>query len=97
TEFVEDNVKEEQVVAVKTYNSYLVLFSNVIELIVAVGDVVHEERKKKKNRRMVVELTDIEGLKLKCTLWDAWIDDFNTRMTSSSDHIKVCVSVWKCP
>ncbi|GKD76386.1 replication protein A 70 kDa DNA-binding subunit B [Tanacetum coccineum] len=40
---------------------------------------------------MVVELTDIEGLKLKCTLWDAWIDDFNTRMTSSSDHIKVCV------
>ncbi|GJU24563.1 RNA-directed DNA polymerase, eukaryota, nucleotide-binding alpha-beta plait domain protein [Tanacetum coccineum] len=78
TEFVEDNVKEEQVV-------------DVIGLIAAVGDVIQGERKGKNNRRMVVELTDIEGLKLKCTLWDAWIVDFNTRMESSSDHIKVSV------
>ncbi|GJU24561.1 replication protein A 70 kDa DNA-binding subunit B [Tanacetum coccineum] len=83
TEFVEDNVKEEQVV-------------DVIGLIAAVGDVIHGERKGKNNRRMVVELTDIEGLKLKCTLWDAWIDDFNTRMESSSDHIKVCVFQFGC-
>nr|GEX87457.1 hypothetical protein [Tanacetum cinerariifolium] len=46
TEFVEDNVKEEQVVYVIGH--------------VVVGDVVHGERKGKKNRRMVVELTDIE-------------------------------------
>ncbi|GJV38497.1 replication protein A 70 kDa DNA-binding subunit B, partial [Tanacetum coccineum] len=78
TEFIEDNVKEEQVV-------------DVIGHVSAVGDVVHGERKGKKNRRMVVELTNIEGLKLKCTLWDAFIDDFKTRMESSSDHIKVCV------
>ncbi|GKE45877.1 replication protein A 70 kDa DNA-binding subunit B [Tanacetum coccineum] len=78
TKFIEDNVKEEQVV-------------DVIRLIAAVGDVVYGERKGKKNRRMVVELTDIEGLKLKCTLWDAFIDDFKTRMKSSSDHIKVCI------
>ncbi|GKC42431.1 replication protein A 70 kDa DNA-binding subunit B, partial [Tanacetum coccineum] len=47
TEFVEDNVKEEQVV-------------DVIGLIAAVGDVIHGERKGKNNRRMVVELTDID-------------------------------------
>ncbi|GKD70098.1 replication protein A 70 kDa DNA-binding subunit B, partial [Tanacetum coccineum] len=78
TEFVEDNVKKEQVV-------------DVIRLIAAVGDVVYGERKGKKNRRMVVELQHIKGLKLKCTLWDAFIDDFKTRMKSSSDHIKVCI------
>ncbi|GKA84315.1 replication protein A 70 kDa DNA-binding subunit B [Tanacetum coccineum] len=68
----------------------------VIGLIAVVGDVIHGERKGKNNRRMVVELTDIEGLKLKCTLWDAWIDDFNTRMESSLDHIKVCVFQFGC-
>ncbi|GJW19890.1 hypothetical protein Tco_0027326 [Tanacetum coccineum] len=47
-------------------------------------------RTEKKNRRMVVEMTNIEGLKLKCT-WDALIDDFKTKMESSSDHIKVSV------
>nr|GEV53667.1 hypothetical protein [Tanacetum cinerariifolium] len=46
-DFVEDNVKEDQVV-------------DVIRHIVAVGDVIHGERKRKKNRRMVVELADIE-------------------------------------
>nr|GEX60844.1 protein XAP5 circadian timekeeper [Tanacetum cinerariifolium] len=66
TEFVEDNVKEEQVV-------------DVIRLIADVGDVVHGERKGKKNRRILVELTDIEGPKLKCTLWDAFIDDLRPK------------------
>ncbi|GJU45034.1 replication protein A 70 kDa DNA-binding subunit B [Tanacetum coccineum] len=47
TEFVEDNVTEDQII-------------NLIGHVVAVGDVVHGERKCKKNRRMVVELTDIE-------------------------------------
>nr|GEU85955.1 replication protein A 70 kDa DNA-binding subunit C-like [Tanacetum cinerariifolium] len=51
---------------------------DVIRLIFVVGDVFHEERKWKKNRRMVVELTDID-------------DDFKTRMEYSSDHIKVCI------
>ncbi|GKD72165.1 replication protein A 70 kDa DNA-binding subunit B [Tanacetum coccineum] len=78
TKFVEDNVKEEQVV-------------DVIGLIVAVGNVVHGERKGKKDRRIVFELTDVEGLNLKCTLWDASIDDFKTRTESSSDNIKVYV------
>ncbi|GJS54029.1 ribonuclease H-like domain-containing protein [Tanacetum coccineum] len=101
TEFVEDNVKEEQVVGeliaavgdvVHGERKNLNLFSDVIRLIAAVGDVVHGERKGKKNRRMVLELTYIEGLKLKCTLWDAFIDDFKTRMKSSSDHIKVLLA-----
>ncbi|GJQ95931.1 RNA-directed DNA polymerase, eukaryota, reverse transcriptase zinc-binding domain protein [Tanacetum coccineum] len=67
------------------------LKEDVIGHVATVGDVVHGERKGKKNRRMVVELTNIEGLKLKCTLWDAFINDFKTRMESSSDYIKVCV------
>nr|GEX47905.1 replication protein A 70 kDa DNA-binding subunit B [Tanacetum cinerariifolium] len=78
TDFVEDNVKEDQVV-------------DVIGHIAVVGDVIHRERKGKKNRRMVVELADIDGLKLKCTIWDAFIDDFKTKMKSSSYHLKVCV------
>ncbi|GJZ89871.1 replication protein A 70 kDa DNA-binding subunit B [Tanacetum coccineum] len=79
TEFVEDNVTEDQII-------------DLIGHVAAVGDVVHGERKCKKNRRMVVELTSklYAGLKLKCTLWDAFIDDFKTIMESSSDHIKVC-------
>ncbi|PWA95521.1 replication protein A 70 kDa DNA-binding subunit B [Artemisia annua] len=51
---------------------------DVIGHVAAVGDVVHGERKGKPNRRM-------------CTLWDAYIDDFNTKMESSSDHVKLCV------
>nr|GFA34567.1 replication protein A 70 kDa DNA-binding subunit E-like [Tanacetum cinerariifolium] len=44
--FVEDNIKEDQVI-------------DVIGHIAAVGDVIRGERKGKKNRRMVVELADI--------------------------------------
>ncbi|PWA40398.1 hypothetical protein CTI12_AA563030 [Artemisia annua] len=77
TDIVEDNVKEEQVVDVIGHDA-------------AVGDVIPGERKRKPNRR-IIELEDIEGLKIKCTLWDAFIDDFKTKMESSADHIKLCV------
>nr|GEX60843.1 hypothetical protein [Tanacetum cinerariifolium] len=59
TEFVEDNVKEEQVV-------------DVIRLIAAVGDVVHGERKGKKNRRILVELTDIEVWVFSLGVLETW-------------------------
>nr|GEV72230.1 hypothetical protein [Tanacetum cinerariifolium] len=44
-------------------------FTDVIGDVAAVGDVIHGERKGKPNRRIVIELKDIEGLKMKCTLW----------------------------
>ncbi|GJR01029.1 replication protein A 70 kDa DNA-binding subunit B [Tanacetum coccineum] len=66
-----------------------VLASNVIGHVSAVGDVVHGERKGKKNRRMVVELTDIEIRQCFKHLFSSRffideeipeIDDFRTRL-----------------
>ncbi|GJY33322.1 retrovirus-related pol polyprotein from transposon TNT 1-94 [Tanacetum coccineum] len=60
-------------------------------LAAVVGDVIHRKRKEKPTKRRIIELEVIERLKIKCTLWDDFIDDFNTKLESLADHIKVCV------